>query len=214
MTESGHQNIAHRLRELAERFERERIRPGSAARILGMLAEIEKLAGEAGGGSRPIDPAPPPQPPDSAPPSTNPGVIRIWSDGSCDPNPGPGGWAAIIERDGRREEFSGASRRSTNNIMEMTAAIEGLRRTPPGSEVILATDSEYLVKGITQWLPGWKKRGWQTADKKPVKNQDLWQQLDALNAERRVQWQWVRGHAGHAENERADQLANAARKGK
>jgi ribonuclease HI len=127
------------------------------------------------------------------------------------PNPGPGGWAAIIELNGAREEISGAAPASTNNIMEMTAAIEALRRLPPGTAVTVTTDSEYLVKGMTQWLPGWKRNRWRTSTKEAVKNQDLWQALDRLASERRVRWEWVAGHAGHPENERCDRLANAAR---
>jgi ribonuclease HI len=137
--------------------------------------------------------------------------IHIWSDGSCAPNPGPGGWGAIVEAAGTRREYSGAALNSTNNMMEMTAAIEALRRTPEGAEIHVTTDSEYLKNGITQWIRGWKRNGWKTASGDAVKNQDLWRALDDLVAKRTVHWHWVRGHSGHPENDRCDELANAAR---
>lgn len=146
-----------------------------------------------------------------APASASHALIRIWSDGSCAPNPGPGGWGALIERDGRREELSGNSPASTNNIMELTAAIEALRHTPPGSHVVLTTDSLYVKDGITKWIVNWKKKGWRKADGKPVLNQKQWLALDELAGRRHVRWEWVRGHIGHPENERCDELANAAR---
>ena len=139
--------------------------------------------------------------------------IRIWCDGSCAPNPGAGGWGTIVEAHGDRLELSGASPKSTNNIMEMTAAIEGLKQTSPGSRVHITTDSQYVKNGITQWIKGWKRRGWRKADGEPVLNKELWQALDVLTAERNVKWAWVRGHTGHPENERCDELANQARKG-
>jgi ribonuclease HI len=139
------------------------------------------------------------------------GPIRIWCDGSCAPNPGPGGWAAIIERDGAREELSGAAPQSTNNIMEMTAAIEALRRTPANARIHVVTDSRYLMDGITRWLPGWKRKGWRKADGQPVLNRALWETLDGLLRSRHVTWAWVAGHSGHPENERCDELANQAR---
>ncbi|HKI97699.1 MAG TPA: ribonuclease HI [bacterium] len=138
--------------------------------------------------------------------------MQVWCDGSCAPNPGPGGWGAIMEQDGRRVELSGASPQSTNNIMEMTAAIEALTRTPEGARVHVTTDSRYVMDGITRWLPGWKRKGWRKADGKPVLNQGLWQALDALVKVRHVRWAWVEGHTGHPENERCDELANAARR--
>lgn len=139
-------------------------------------------------------------------------AFHIWSDGSCSPNPGPGGWGAIIEQDGRREELSGHHPASTNNIMEMTAAIEALRRTPPGAHVALTTDSLYVKDGITKWIVAWKRKGWRKSDGKPVLNQEQWRLLDELVQSRKVTWHWVRGHVGHPENERCDELANAARK--
>lgn len=145
------------------------------------------------------------------PPKWAQGPIRIWSDGSCSPNPGPGGWGAIIDRAGEREELSGNAPASTNNLMEMTAAIEALRHTPPGSEVVLTTDSMYVKDGISKWIHAWKRKGWRKADGKPVLNQEQWRALDALVSERKVEWKWVRGHDGHPENERCDQLANEAR---
>lgn len=139
------------------------------------------------------------------------GNIRIWGDGSCAPNPGPGGWGAIIDWGNRREELCGAEPRSTNNIMELTAMIQSLRHTAPGSRVHMSTDSQYVKNGITQWIHAWKRKGWRKADGQPVLNQELWRALDGLCAERRVQWTWVRGHSGHPENERCDELANEAR---
>jgi ribonuclease HI len=138
--------------------------------------------------------------------------VHVWCDGSCAPNPGPGGWGALLEQDGRRMELSGAAPQSTNNIMEMTAAIEALRRTPEGTRVRVTTDSRYLMDGITRWLPGWKRKHWRKADGKPVLNQPLWQALDALVQKRHVRWEWVEGHSGHPENERCDELANSARR--
>ncbi|HEY7061980.1 MAG TPA: ribonuclease HI [Chloroflexota bacterium] len=135
-------------------------------------------------------------------------MIVAYTDGACIGNPGPGGWAAIVDRDGAREEISGAAPNTTNNRMELTAAIEALRRVPPDAPVRVVTDSQYVMKGITSWVAGWRKRGWRTATGGPVLNQDLWEALAAL-ADARVSWEWVRGHAGHPENERVDRLARA-----
>jgi len=133
-------------------------------------------------------------------------MIEIYTDGACSGNPGPGGWGAIIiAGDDERLEISGGESATTNNRMEMMAAIEALKAT--SGPVTLHTDSQYLKNGITDWMRRWKQNGWRTADKKPVKNQDLWQMLDALVSERVVHWKWVKGHAGHPENERADELA-------
>lgn len=142
---------------------------------------------------------------------TGDGLIRIWCDGSCAPNPGAGGWGAIVEKDGAREELSGSALESTNNIMEMTAAIEALRHTPQGARILLTTDSQYVKNGITKWIHAWKRRGWRKADGGAVLNQQQWRELDALAATRRVEWAWIRGHTGHAENERCDELAGRAR---
>ncbi|HEV7165087.1 MAG TPA: ribonuclease HI [Gammaproteobacteria bacterium] len=136
--------------------------------------------------------------------------LEIYTDGACRGNPGPGGWAAIILIDGEEKVLQGAESQTTNNRMELTAAIMALRELSPGSAAILYTDSEYVMKGLNEWLPGWKAKGWKTAAKKPVKNQDLWQALDEANARQRVTWRWVKGHAGNAGNERVDQLANQA----
>lgn len=135
-------------------------------------------------------------------------MIRIITDGACSGNPGPGGWAAIIIRDGKTEELGGHEPRTTNNRMEMQGAIEGLRRVPADAPVHLVSDSSYLVKGMTQWLRAWKRRGWVTATGSPVLNRELWEELDRL-AGNRVTWELVRGHAGHPENERADAIAQA-----
>lgn len=134
--------------------------------------------------------------------------IQIYTDGACKGNPGPGGWGALLEYKGRKLELFGGEDHTTNNRMELRAVIEGLSALKRRSNVLLVTDSKYVMQGMQQWLAGWKKRGWKTAGKQPVKNQDLWQQLDALVQQHDVQWQWVAGHAGHRGNERADELAN------
>ncbi len=137
-------------------------------------------------------------------------TVRIWCDGACAGNPGPGGWGCIVEIGGQRHEYSGGNPRTTNNQMELQALIEALKNVPSGTSVQIETDSEYLSKGITQWLRGWIRNGWKTAAKQPVKNQEQWQQLHALLQERPHKVSWVRGHAGHPENERCDELARAA----
>ncbi len=136
--------------------------------------------------------------------------VEIFTDGACSGNPGPGGWGAILRYNQHEKELSGAEPETTNNRMELMAAIAALEALKEPVEVDLYTDSEYLKKGITEWLPQWKARGWKTAAKKPVKNADLWQRLEAAMAPHKVRWHWVRGHAGHAENERADALAREA----
>ena len=133
--------------------------------------------------------------------------VVIHTDGACSGNPGPGGWGAILQFAGKERELSGGDPATTNNRMELTAAIEALKALKSGSTAELHTDSEYLKKGITEWIHGWKRNGWKTSDKKPVKNVELWQTLDALAANHDVEWRWVRGHAGHDLNERADELA-------
>ena len=135
-------------------------------------------------------------------------MIVAYTDGACSGNPGPGGWAAIIVRDGTREEIGGGAAATTNNRMELTAVIEALRRVPADAPVTVVTDSQYVLKGMTSWVRGWQRRGWRTATGGPVLNRDLWETLAAL-AGSRVTWEWVRGHDGHPENERADQLARA-----
>jgi ribonuclease HI len=133
--------------------------------------------------------------------------IVIHTDGACSGNPGPGGWGAILECDGREKELFGGAPLTTNNRMEMTAAIEALSAITMDVPVELHTDSEYLRNGITNWIRGWKRNGWRTRTRDPVKNADLWQALDSLSAKHKVDWRWVRGHAGHDVNERADALA-------
>ncbi|WP_324778669.1 ribonuclease HI [Thiobacillus sedimenti] len=135
-------------------------------------------------------------------------TIYIYSDGACKGNPGAGGWGALLVAGGHRKEIHGGEPNTTNNRMEMTAVIRALELLKRPSTVEVHTDSQYVQKGISEWLPGWKRRNWRTADGKPVKNQDLWERLDALAQQHRIEWIWVRGHAGHPENERADQLAN------
>lgn len=136
--------------------------------------------------------------------------VEIFTDGACSGNPGPGGWGALLRWNGVEKELSGAEPETTNNRMELTAAIKALEALGRPCRVALTTDSQYVKNGITEWLANWKRRGWRTADKKPVKNVDLWQALDEAVARHDVDWHWVRGHDGHAENERADQLARAA----
>jgi ribonuclease HI len=136
--------------------------------------------------------------------------VEIYTDGACRGNPGPGGWGATLEMGEHFRELSGAEVMTTNNRMELTAvisALEALKRPVP---VKLYTDSEYVRRGITEWLKSWKARGWKTADKKPVKNQDLWERLDAVAAQHQIEWHWVKGHSGVPGNERVDRLANAA----
>ena len=134
-------------------------------------------------------------------------AVVIYTDGACSGNPGPGGWGAILISGKHRKEISGGEAETTNNRMELTAAISALEALKKPSRVDLHTDSEYVKKGISEWIHGWKQRGWKTAAKTPVKNADLWQRLDAARLRHEVQWHWLRGHAGHVENERADELA-------
>lgn len=134
-------------------------------------------------------------------------MIEVYADGACAGNPGPGGWGVLIIEGAARRELSGGEPKTTNNRMEMTAAIEALKATR--GAIRLYTDSQYLKNGITAWIKSWKRNGWRTADRKPVKNQDLWQALDRAVDGRTVDWRWVRGHDGHPENERADALARA-----
>ena len=136
--------------------------------------------------------------------------IDIFTDGACSGNPGPGGWAAILRSGVQEKEISGGEAATTNNRMEILAAIRALELLRQPSRVMLHTDSRYLLDGITLWLPRWKANGWKTADKKPVKNADLWQQLDSAVSRHKVTWKWVAGHSGHVENDRADALARAA----
>jgi ribonuclease HI len=136
--------------------------------------------------------------------------VTIHTDGGCAPNPGPGGWGAILQWGGRTRELKGGEPHTTNNRMELTAAIMALETLKRPCDVDLYTDSQYLRQGITDWIQGWKRNGWRTADRKPVKNSDLWQRLDAAVTRHAVHWHWVRGHSGHDLNERADELAREA----
>jgi ribonuclease HI len=137
-------------------------------------------------------------------------VVEIYTDGACRGNPGPGGWAAVLSVKGREKELSGAESQTTNNRMELQAVICALQALKRPVQARLYTDSQYVRRGLLEWLPQWKARGWKTADKKPVKNQDLWQLLESEAARHRIEWHWVPGHAGIAGNERCDALANAA----
>ena len=137
-------------------------------------------------------------------------VVEIYTDGACRGNPGPGGWGALLRYRGRERHLQGAEAATTNNRMELTAAIEALRALTRPSRVHLHTDSQYVKNGITEWMVGWKKRGWKTAARAPVKNVDLWQQLDEACTRHQVSWYWVKGHSGHVDNDKADSLANAA----
>ena len=134
--------------------------------------------------------------------------VEIFTDGACRGNPGPGGWGALLRYNGKERELYGGDPDTTNNRMELQAAIEGLRALKEPCQVTLTTDSVYVKNGITSWLPGWKAKNWRTAAKKPVKNEDLWRALDEQNQRHEVRWEWVKGHSGHRENEIADQLAN------
>ncbi|MFM7121100.1 MAG: ribonuclease HI [Gammaproteobacteria bacterium] len=137
-------------------------------------------------------------------------IVEIFTDGACRGNPGPGGWAALLRQGVHERLVSGAAPETTNNRMELMAAIEGLAALRRPSQVSLTTDSQYVRQGVTSWIAGWKRNGWRTANKAPVKNRDLWERLDALAAGHQVQWHWVRGHSGHPENERVDAAANSA----
>ncbi|HBK19177.1 MAG: ribonuclease HI [Gammaproteobacteria bacterium TMED134] len=136
--------------------------------------------------------------------------MEIFTDGACRGNPGPGGWAALLRKDGQERMISGAEGETTNNRMELMAAIEALEALDQPTELTLTTDSQYVRQGITQWIFGWKKNGWKTAAKQPVKNQVLWQRLDQAVATHSVEWRWVKGHSGHRENEMVDEAANLA----
>jgi ribonuclease HI len=135
-------------------------------------------------------------------------VVEVFTDGACKGNPGPGGWGVVLRVGQRVKELYGGEPATTNNRMELTAVIQGLAALTRPCKVRVSTDSQYVQKGISHWIVDWKRRGWRTADRKPVKNIDLWQQLDTLAARHEVEWLWVKGHAGHPENERADELAN------
>ncbi|WP_010298086.1 ribonuclease HI [Candidatus Odyssella thessalonicensis] len=137
-------------------------------------------------------------------------AVSIYTDGACSGNPGPGGWGALVEYQAATTDLSGGEAQTTNNRMEMSAAIFALQALPVRCKVTLYTDSMYLRDGITRWMVNWKKNGWKTADKKPVKNQDLWLKLDELLTQHEISWQWVKGHAGHPQNEHADALARNA----
>jgi ribonuclease HI len=137
--------------------------------------------------------------------------IHIYSDGACRGNPGPGGWGTLLKYNGKEKELYGAEEETTNNRMELMGAISGLEAlSKEDCDVVLTTDSQYVMKGITEWMDGWKSRNWKTAAKKPVKNQDLWKRLEEACQKHQIEWQWVKGHSGHTENEIVDQLANKA----
>lgn len=134
--------------------------------------------------------------------------VELYTDGACKGNPGPGGWGCLLRYGQHEKELWGGEPSTTNNRMELTAALKGLEALQRPCQVVLTTDSQYVKQGVQQWMSGWKKKGWRTAAGQPVKNQDLWQQLDVAVQRHQVEWRWVKGHAGHADNERADQLAN------
>ena len=137
-------------------------------------------------------------------------IVYIFTDGACKGNPGPGGWGAIMKYGDHVKELNGYSSKTTNNIMEITAVIEALKSLTRPCAIILTTDSNYVKNGITQWIHNWKKKGWKTSNKKPVKNKECWLQLDVEVQRHQIEWKWVKGHSGHPENERADELANEA----
>lgn len=135
--------------------------------------------------------------------------VHVWTDGACLGNPGPGGWGAVLRWNGREREISGGEAETTNNRMELMAAIQALESLKRPCRVVITTDSQYVRRGITEWMINWKRNGWKTASKKPVKNAELWQRLDRARERHEVQWDWVKGHSGHPENDRADALASA-----
>ncbi len=137
--------------------------------------------------------------------------VEIFTDGACSGNPGPGGWGTILRAKGTEKELSGGEKDTTNNRMEMMAVIAGLEALTRPCNITITTDSQYVMKGMTEWLAGWKAKNWRTANKKPVKNADLWKRMEAAAEQHQLKWEWVRGHQGHPENERADDLAVAAR---
>ena len=155
-------------------------------------------------------PVAPAEPVKSRAPGANTVKARLFCDGACSGNPGPGGWGCIVEMDGHREELSGGLHRTTNNQMELQAMIEGLKTLKPGTSVCIVTDSEYVTKGVTSWLAGWVRNGWKSASKQPVKNRELWETIHELLQQYPHVVEWVRGHNGHPENERCDELARAA----
>jgi ribonuclease HI len=134
-------------------------------------------------------------------------MIEVWTDGACSGNPGPGGWGVLIRIDGKETELHGGEPATTNNRMELMAAISALESQKPGARITLHTDSQYVKDGLTKWIINWKRNGWKNAAKEPVKNKDLWIRLDAAASSHKVDWRWVKGHSGHAENDRADALA-------
>lgn len=136
--------------------------------------------------------------------------VEIYTDGACRGNPGPGGWGALLRFKDTEKMLKGGERDTTNNRMELQAAISALESLSKSCQIKLVTDSRYLMDGVQSWLPNWKKRGWKTASKKPVKNEDLWRKLDVLTSQHQIDWQWVKGHSGHVENELVDRLANDA----
>ena len=138
------------------------------------------------------------------------GLIEIWTDGACSGNPGPGGWGAVLRYGDTEKELSGGESATTNNRMELMGAISALEALKRSSKVRLHTDSKYVMDGVTKWIHGWKKNGWKTADKKPVKNEDLWRRLDAIASTHQIEWRWVKGHADDVMNNRADELARGA----
>ncbi len=140
----------------------------------------------------------------------NSNIVEIFTDGACKGNPGPGGWGAILRYENSIKELNGFNSKTTNNIMELTAVIEALNALSRSCSVIITTDSNYVKDGITKWIFNWKKKGWKTAARKPVKNKTLWVDLDKLTQKHDITWKWVKGHSGHVENERADELANEA----
>ena len=142
--------------------------------------------------------------------NTNYTTLKIYTDGACKGNPGPGGWGALLDYEGKIKEINGYSANTTNNIMELTAVIKSLKQLNRPCNIIITTDSNYVKNGITKWIHNWKKNGWKTANRKPVKNKELWENLDNLTKGHTINWQWIKGHSGHPQNERADTLANNA----
>ena len=187
------ETILDQMREIAARIRDSEIPAGGRNRIKGLLDEIGDILSNSTNGQRQTD-----------------DTIFIWSDGACSGNPGPGGWGTIIQIQGKRFELSGSSPETTNNIMELTGALEGIKRTPRDSKIVLASDSRYLINGMQSWIHGWKRRGWKKADGSPVLNREIWIELNQESGCRNITWEWIKGHAGHGPNDRCDALARQA----
>lgn len=186
-------SLSDKIRNIAERIKSKDIPSGERNRIQSLLNEVNVILANCANAYIQAE-----------------DTICIWSDGACSGNPGPGGWGAIVQIREDYFELSGFSPETTNNIMELTGALEGIKRTPYGSKIALASDSRYLVNGMRSWVHGWKKRGWKKADGSPVLNREIWMELDRESSHREIGWEWIKGHSGHWQNDRCDELARKA----